>query len=558
MTETSQNSSAIKRLYRLLQSEKVDIQNILIFAVFSGLINLSLPLGIQAIINFLNAGEISTSWAVLLIFVVIGVALVGFLQVKQLAITESIEQRIFAKAAFDFAFRIPRIKQSAVQNKYVPELVNRFFEIITVQKGLSKILIDFSASSLQIVFGLVLLSLYHPMFILLGATLVLLLYIIFRITGPVGLRTSLEESRYKFEVAHWLEEIGRTMNTFKLIGNSNLPIQKTDDLVTGYLRARKKHFRILVWQFSGMILFKVVVAAGLLILGSLLVIDRQINIGQFVAAEVIIVLLIGAVEKLILSMDTIYDLLTALEKIGTVSDLPIEDEKGTDLRDTECDSGIHLKFSNVRFGYPDGNEEVIKGLNLELISGHRICIKGENGSGKSTLLKLLTGMYDQFQGTITLNGLPFRGLRVEALRSIIGHNLNDNDVFKGSLLENIQAGRPGVSQEDVLWAASQVELNDFISSGPKGLDTPIDPEGRRLSQTITRKIVLARAIAERPKILLLEDSITNLNHAERMSVFSNILGKQHGWTILLISNDDSIADLCDEVFTMSNGKIIQQ
>jgi ABC-type bacteriocin/lantibiotic exporter with double-glycine peptidase domain len=231
MADGTSNSSAVKRFFRLVHNERVDIQNIIIFAVFSGLINLSLPLGIQAIINFLNAGEISTSWAILLIFVIVGVALVGFLQIKQLAITETIEQRVFAKAAFDFAFRIPRIKQDAVQNKYVPELVNRFFEILTVQKGLSKILIDFSSAALQIIFGLILLSLYHPMFILLGIGLVLLLYIIFRITGPAGLRTSLEESKYKFEVAHWLEEIGRTMNTFKLIGNSELPIKRTDELV---------------------------------------------------------------------------------------------------------------------------------------------------------------------------------------------------------------------------------------------------------------------------------------------------------------------------------------
>lgn len=556
MADGTSNSSAVKRFFRLVHNERVDIQNIIIFAVFSGLINLSLPLGIQAIINFLNAGEISTSWAILLIFVIVGVALVGFLQIKQLAITETIEQRVFAKAAFDFAFRIPRIKQDAVQNKYVPELVNRFFEILTVQKGLSKILIDFSSAALQIIFGLILLSLYHPMFILLGIGLVLLLYIIFRITGPAGLRTSLEESKYKFEVAHWLEEIGRTMNTFKLIGNSELPVKRTDELVSGYLKARKKHFRILVWQFSGMIVFKVVVAAGLLILGSLLVIDRQINIGQFVAAEVIIVMLIGAVEKLILSMDTIYDLLTALEKIGTVTDLPVEEDKGTDLRETECDHGLNIRFNNVVFSYPDGDEKVLRGASLEIISGHRVCIKGPNGVGKTTLLKLLTGMYSNFQGTITVNGLPFRSLRIEALRAIIGDNLNDTDVFKGTLFENIQAGRPNISKDQVMWALKEVQLDEFVSSHPTGLETPIDPEGKRLSKTITRKIVLARAIAEKPKILLLEDNLTNLNHDERQLIYNNILSKKHGWTVIIVSNDDAVANKCDDRYIMENGVII--
>jgi ABC-type bacteriocin/lantibiotic exporter with double-glycine peptidase domain len=555
MTENTESPSPFKRLFKLIESEKADFKNVFLFAIFSGLLNLSLPLGIQAVINFLNAGELSTSWAVLVIFVILGVALVGFIQIKQLAITENIEQRIFTRAAFEFAFRLPRIKQSAVQNKYMPELVNRFFEIITVQKGLSKILIDFSSASIQIIFGLMLLALYHPLFILLGVGLVLLLYVIFRITGPSGLRTSLEESKYKFEVAHWLEEIGRTMNTFKLIGDSELPITRTDSLVVGYLKARKKHFKILVWQFSGMIIFKVIVAAGLIILGSILVIDRQINIGQFVASEIIIVLIINAVEKLILSMDTFYDLLTALEKIGAVTDLPLESHEGKDLRDMECDGGIDMKYNNVSFTYPDGHLPVIHNFNLEVKSGERICLSGSDGSGKTTLFKLTTGLFDSFEGTITLNGLPIRSLKVDALRAIIGDNFNESDVFKGTLYENIQAGIKEVTYDDVMWASRLVGLDEFISTSPLGLETKIDPEGKRLASSITKKILMARCVAERPKILLIEDSITNLSPEERHTIYSRILDKKYGWTILIMSNDPAIAALCGKHYTITNGTI---
>ena len=555
MAENTESPSPFKRLFKIIKSEKDDFKNVFLFAIFNGLLSLSLPLGIQAIINFLNAGELSTSWAVLVIFVILGVALVGFIQIKQLAITESIEQRIFTRAALDFAFRLPRIKQSAVQNKYMPELVNRFFEIITVQKGLSKILIDFSSASIQIIFGLLLLALYHPLFILLGVGLVILLYVLFRITGPSGLRTSLEESKYKFEVAHWLEEIGRTMNTFKLIGNSELPITRTDSLVVGYLKARKKHFKILVWQFSGMIIFKVIVAAGLIILGSILVIDRQINIGQFVASEIIIVLIINAVEKLILSMDTFYDLLTALEKVGAVTDLPLESHEGKDLRDMECDGGIDMKYNNVSFTYPDGHLPVIHNLNLEVKSGERICISGSDGSGKTTLFKITTGLFDSFEGTITLNGLPIRSLKVDALRAIIGDNFNESDVFKGTLYENIQAGVKEVSYDDVMWASRLVGLDEFISTSPMGLETKIDPEGKRLASSITKKILMARCVAERPKILLIEDSITNLSPEERHTIYSRLLDSKYGWTVIIMSNDPAIAALCGKHYTITNGTI---
>jgi ABC-type bacteriocin/lantibiotic exporter with double-glycine peptidase domain len=382
-----------------------------------------------------------------------------------------------------------------------------------------------------------------------------ILYLIFRITGKPGLTTSLEESKYKFEVAHWLEEIGRTMSTFKFLGNSELPIQRTDGLVDNYLTARKKHFRILVWQFGGMIAFKVLVAAGLLIMGSVLVIDKQINIGQFVASEIIIVLIIGAVEKLILSMQTIYDLLTALEKIGTVTDLPLENNNGTDLRDTPCEKGVDIRFNNVTFTYPDGIEPVITNFNANIKSGERLCIKGKNGSGKTSLLKLMTGLYEDFNGTITINGFPLRSLKIEALRAITGDNFNECDVFKGTLYENIHAGRTNVTSDDVLWAMKQVELLPFLEHSPDGLQTQIDPEGRRLSSGIIHKIVLARSIAERPKILLLEDSLTNLDQTERQSIYSNILNKSNGWTVIMTSNDPLIASECDSSIELENGCI---
>ncbi len=383
-----------------------------------------------------------------------------------------------------------------------------------------------------------------------------ILFLIFRITGKPGLTTSLEESKYKFEVAHWLEEIGRTMSTFKFLGNSELPIQRTDGLVDNYLTARKKHFRILVWQFGGMIAFKVLVAAGLLILGSMLVIDKQINIGQFVASEIIIVLIIGAVEKLILSMQTIYDLLTALEKIGTVTDLPLENNTGTDLRDTPCDSGVEIRFNNVTFTYPDGTEPVISNFQSTIKPGERLCIRGKNGSGKTSLLKLMTGLYEEFNGTITINGFPINSLKIEALRAITGDNFNECDVFKGTLYENIHAGRGSVTSDDVLWAMKQVELLQFLEHSPDGLQTQIDPEGRRLSSGIIHKIVLARAIAERPKILLLEDSLTNLDQTERKNIYSNILNKSNGWTVIMTSNDPLIASECDSTIELENGCIL--
>ena len=186
-----------QRLLGLLSLEKKDILQIFYYAVFAGLVNLSLPLGIQAIINLIQGAQVTTSWVVLVILVTLGVAFAGTLQLMQIRIIENLQQKIFTRASFEFAYRFPKIRMRELTQYYPPELANRFFDTLTIQKSLAKILVDFPAALLQIVFGLLLLSLYHPFFIVYGLLLLLLIYGVFKYTAEKGFQTSLEESKNK-------------------------------------------------------------------------------------------------------------------------------------------------------------------------------------------------------------------------------------------------------------------------------------------------------------------------------------------------------------------------
>ena len=288
----------VQRFIRMLSLDKKEIMLVYAYAIFSGLINLSLPLGVQAIIGFVNSAQFSTSLFLLIVVVVIGTTAAGVIQILQLSMTEILQRRIFVRSSFEFAYRIPRFKMEAVNNFYAPELMNRFFDTLTVQKGLSKILIDFSSSTLQIVFGLVLLSFYHQFFVFFGLILLGLIVLIVVLTGPRGLKTSLFESKYKYKVAHWLEEMARVMGTFKLAGETDLPMKKTNEHVEHYLKYRKQHFSVLITQFANIVGFKTIITGGMLLLGSVLVVRQEINLGQFVASEIIILLVLGSTEKL--------------------------------------------------------------------------------------------------------------------------------------------------------------------------------------------------------------------------------------------------------------------
>ncbi len=546
----------LRRLFKMLSLDRQEILVIYAYAIFNGLINLSLPLGVQAIIGFVISAEYSSSWGLLIGIVVIGVAAAGFIQILQLSLTELLQRRIFTRASFEFAYRIPRFKMESVSGFYPPELMNRFFDTLNVQKGLSKILIDVSTSSLQIVFGLVLLSLYHPFFIIFGIVLLGLISLIFFVTGPKGLKTSILESKYKYQVAHWLEELARVMGTFKLAGKTDLPINKMNEYVSNYLKFRKQHFGILILQFSNIVGFKTIITGGLLILGSILVINQEINLGQFVASEIIILLVLNSAEKLILSMETVYDVLTGLEKLGQVTDIETENEEGIDLEEISKGKGISLELANLTYYHPGKSKPSLDNINLSIAEGEKVCITGFNQSGKSTLLALVSGLYHDYQGTILYNGIPLGDINIMSFRSVVGDNLGLQDLFFGTLAENISVGKDDVSMEDMLWAIEQVGLSNFFKRLPEGFNTMIQPEGLGLSASIKQKIILARTISEKPKIIVMDNTIQALDFEDRKNITSILADPEAQWTLLAVSSDPLMMKACDKVVTLDRGKVV--
>jgi len=556
MVNGMENSlTPVKRFWKLLSRDKKEIRYIYLYAIFNGLVNLSLPIGIQAIINLIQGGEVSTAWIVLVTFVILGIVFSGILQISQLKITEILQQRLFTRAAFEFAFRIPNIKMSALYKHYAPELMNRFFDIISVQKGISKILIDFSSASIQVVFGLILLSLYHPFFIIFSLILVILVWAIFQFTAKIGLQTSLIESKNKYNVAHWLQEMARTNISFKLAGKTQLPLEVTDERTGKYIEARESHFKILLKQYSLLVVFKVIVAAGLLIIGSILVMEQQMNIGQFVAAEIIILLVINSVEKLIVSLETIYDVLTSLEKIGQVTDLELEKSDGLCILDHLEEGGMKVELSKVNFSYMDEQDPVIKDISFSLNPNEKVLLIGDNDSGKSTLLYLISALYAPSSGYITYNDLPQGNLKLSTLRNVIGDCLREELLFDGTVYDNIKMGRENASFENIKWAVKNIGLEEQIKRLPQGYDTLIDSRGQKFSKGIIDKILLARSIADKPRLLLIKDAFGAISPNERNRILNFLTHKDRCWTLILASSNSALAEKMDKVIVLNDGEI---
>jgi ABC-type bacteriocin/lantibiotic exporter with double-glycine peptidase domain len=519
-------SSPWKHLSNLLKLEKADISALYFYAVVSGILSLSLPLGIQSVIHFIQSGQITTSWVLLVLLVIAGVVLTGVMQIMQLRITENIQQRIYVHYSFDFAHRFPRFNRQALAGKIPAELMNRFFDVISLQKGFSKVLLDFTSAFLQIAFSLLVLSLYHPFYIAFSFLLILLLVIVFRPIVKRGLDTSLKESKHKYATAYWLQEIARADWSFRLIPNEKLSLNRLDEHGDNYLKSRENHFQILWKQFIWMIAIKALIVASLLGLGGYLVISQQINLGQFVAAEVLILLLLAAVEKIIQSLETLYDVCTSLEKLEEVREIPVTFEENATEKSVEL---FPLEMIRV------GTEESQPILHIE--QGQNTQLTGSN-QGKITkfLRQLIDPTVDSKFSPRWNYHIP-NGIQLTSGFDQIGWFAKGTHLIEGSLLENIQFGRETISDEQVINALHVVGLSYLLKKHTTGLDLKISKSNKLLSEEERDRLLIARAIVNKPRLLIISFIGSPITSTDRLALIEDIHANSPETTFIIAAEN---------------------
>ena len=544
--------STIGKLLALLHHERDEINSIYFYAILSGLIQLSVPLGIQSIIGFVMGAQMVTSIYVLIFFVVIGVFLVGMCQINQMKIIEKIQQRIYTRYAFRFSEVIPQFDILKSDSVYLPEHVNKFFDVLNVQKGISKILLDIPLASIQIILGIVLLALYHPIFIFFGFMFLAILILILKYTSNKGIHTSMIESKYKYETVSWLQDMARIIKSFKFSQGSGLNLYKTDKNVMGYLKARTEHFGVLLVQYRTLVAFKVIISFAMLGIGTYLLVNQSLNIGEFIAAEIVILMLISATEKLIGNLENIYDVVTGLEKLHSVLETPIEKNGSIELKeDTE---GIKIDLVNFGMKY-HAQDSLFEEANFSISKNKLIGIVGKEGTGKTSLLKILSAGYSQYHGTILMNQIPLVNYNLESFRKKVGIYIYPMEIFKGTLFENVSLNRTGIEEQDILKLIKEIGFDEFMIQFSDGFDTRIDASGKKLATNITKKILLLRALINQPKLILLDEPLAGLSEYAKEKLWSYLNKIKSHTTIIISTNDKSTLKNCDELINISNHKI---
>lgn len=540
-----------RRLLGLLRPEVRDLQTVLLFAIGVGVFTLATPIVAMAVVNTAALGTLVQQLIVLCTALFVALAFAAALQFLQTVVVESIQRRLFVRVAGDLAFRLPRVDLRAFDQQHGPELVNRFFDVLTVQKAAATLLLDGVTIALQVLIGLLLLGYYHVY--LLGFDLVLLasLAFLFLTLGRGGVGTAVRESVAKFAVAGWMEEVARHPVAFKLSGGPQLARAKTDELTRQYLVARSAHFAVLMRQLGFALFLQAAANVSLLAIGGFLVIGGQLTLGELVAAEIVVTLVVATFTKLGKQLEAYYDLLAAVDKLGYLVDLPMERTGG--VPHVNPGTGATVTVNDVGFVYDGLHREVLSHLSMRLDAGERVALVGSNGVGKSTLVDVLFGLRSPVEGWVEIDGADLRELRLDTLREHIAV-VKGVEIFEASIFANVRMGRENITHLDVREALRQVGLLRTVMDFPDGLNTPLGTGGSPLSLGQANRLMLARAIIGAPRLLILDEVLDNMDSEIREIVLPAVFGPSAPWTLLVVTHSAEVASLCDRAIRLERAK----
>ncbi len=539
------------RLRAFLQLERREISTVVIYAVVVGALTLATPVAVQALVNTVAFGAVLQPLVVLSILLFGGLAFAALLSVLEAYVVEVLQRRAFIRIADDFGRRLPVVRTEALDDSYGPELANRFFDVLTIQKSLAVLLLDGLSLALQTAIGMVLLGFYHPLLLAFDVVLVTLLFIVF-VLGRGAVKTGLRESTAKYKTAAWLEDLARTPRLFRGAAARKRAADRTDVMCRDYIAARRSHFRILLRQIAGGMGLQVVAIVALLGVGGWLVIDRQLTLGQLVAAELVITAIAAGFVKLGKNLEKLYDLNVGVLKIARVVDLPVE-RRGGEKVGGSGPGTVTVREASIQ----RGDRTLLEGVDVTLGPGDHVHLRGPSGAGKSTLLEVLAGQRAPGHGRVHLLGADLRRADLAYVRDRVAL-IGDPEFVSGTVVDNLalMAGERFDRERARTWL-ERLELTEALDRLPKGLDTPMLPSGAPLSRGQARRLSLARALVAQPRVLLLDGALDRLglSASRREELLDEVLASDAPWSTVVVSDEAEVAGRCNRTWVTSEGRL---
>ena len=538
--------SPLLRTRQLLQLERQDIVVIVIYGVALGLLSLAVPIAVQSLVNTVAFGSLIQPLAVLAILLAVALTGAAILRALQVRIAEMLQRRLFVRIVTEIGGRLPRVRAKALEARNGPELLNRFFDVFTVQKSVASLLLDGVDALLVALVGLIVLAFYHPALLAFDIVLISGAIIVLLPIGKGGTATSVAESKAKYAVAGWLEEMARHPLSFKLAGGEQFAAERVQQLAHEYLQKRDRHFRVVFRQLVGALSIEVVASVALLAVGGILVIERQLSIGQLVAAELIVTAVVASIAKLGTKVEVFYDLVAAVDKLGEILDLPMERSGAEKPPRGPADRG-HLVVQSLQLATHDEDDELE--FSLDLQPGERVAIHGAAERTTSSLVDAVFGLVTPEEGIIEIDGHDSRDLQLSDLRSRIAV-VRDTEVLPCTITENLQAASSELTAEEAWAVLRRVGLDEAVKSLPDGLNTYVVIGGAPLSRAQSIELTIARALAGRPSVLVLDRTLDHVDPVERERIVDRLFSERD-LTLLLVTEDPKLRQRSDREINLA-------
>jgi len=282
-------------------------------------------------------------------------------------------------------------------------------------------------------------------------------------------------------------------------------------------------------------------STALLGLGGWLVIDGQLTLGQLVAAELIVTMIVGSFAKLGKHMESYYDLMASVDKLGYLFDIPMERHTGLMSFSKHGPASVEVCELQYSTSGHAAHASGFSSLNLTIPAGATAVIPTTDEHSASQFLDVLFGLRAPQHGYVLISGVDPRELRPDILRRAVAL-VRDVEVFEGSVAQNIHLERPDVSPTAVREVLQAVGLLDEMLALPRGLETPLNCTGAPLTRGQLHKLMLARAIVGRPSLLLIDGALDGLSDADLKRLMELLCGANRSWTLILTTGRKAIAE----------------
>lgn len=512
-----------RRFHAILKPESSFYWLALVYGIGISLLSLATPISVQMLVNTV-ANTALAAPLVMLSLTLFGLLVIfGLLYALRIHLMELFARRFYARMVAEITLISVYAQDPFFGDNKANALFNRYFDVINVQKALPVLFIGGFTVVLQVFVGFVLVSLYHPLFLVFTLVMSAMIWVIWLVWGARAIRTGIDLSHAKHKTADWLETIGSSNGFFKSQRRIDYALDHSNADTAGYLETRKSHFRQHFAQTLSFLLLYALASAVLLGLGGWLVIQGQLTLGQLVAAELVLSVAFFGVAQLGTYLTYFYDLCAAIEELTLFYDVEQEEPSGDDAI-TGDDHTLVLQGVRGRARH----EEAV--FDLEIPSGAIVMAAASHHGVQRLFTNFLKMHAVPTSGFATLGGVDFMDIEAYNLRKDV-HVLERATFVGMTIREYLGLSCPNTASKRMVSALETVGLSDTIATFKEGLDTPVAATGWPLSSVELQQLKLANALLEQPRILVLsrlydlldEDNLARALRELREQAYSTVI-----------------------------------